>query len=163
MAAVLRTFGIDLSGDGTQQIRCPVHEDRSPSARFYAEEQRVYCFTCGKGWNPLTLAMARLNFDRSTAKQWLVRTFGVIEQSTAEQVRGTLQSKRNVTSAQLDARLNALDGEVRAHAPDAKTAVLWWMGIDTLRADLHTGARDVAPLVDKLKGKIYAGTPTHHA
>lgn len=51
---VLRHFGVNLkftSGDHSEQILCPFHDDSRPSARVYPSQgskpSAFYCFTCG--------------------------------------------------------------------------------------------------------------------
>jgi hypothetical protein len=51
---VLRHFGVALkftSGDHSEQILCPFHDDSRPSARVYPSQggkpSAFYCFTCG--------------------------------------------------------------------------------------------------------------------
>lgn len=51
---VLRHFGVALrftSGDQSEQILCPFHDDSRPSARVYPSQggkpSAFYCFTCG--------------------------------------------------------------------------------------------------------------------
>jgi hypothetical protein len=55
---VLRHFGVDLKrggSDSKEQICCPFHGDKDPSARVYAAEGRspsgVYCWVCRKRWD----------------------------------------------------------------------------------------------------------------
>src|SRR5687767_3058650 len=52
---MLSHMGVDVP-EATHQIRCPFHEDRSPSARVYADQNKIYCFTEQKGWDVIDAA-----------------------------------------------------------------------------------------------------------
>ncbi len=41
------------------QARCPFHEDKSPSMHLYGAENRVHCFSCGRGWDTISFLMDR--------------------------------------------------------------------------------------------------------
>lgn len=54
----LEFIGVDLfHGHSTQQIICPFHDDTKPSARAYGDTQKVFCFTCHKLWDSITVVM----------------------------------------------------------------------------------------------------------
>lgn len=152
MVAVLTALGVKLHGEGPQPIRCPVHEDRSASAHLYADD-RVYCFKCGRGWNALSLVMAKLKLDRPSAEQWLRLRFSGVDASAVDLVRTALR-KAPASTARLEAQLDLLDQRVRQTAPDAQTAVRWWMAIDFVRAEAKSGeagASKVAKLASMVK------------
>ena len=46
---VLRRYGLEcnLRGFGRTPVRCPFHEDRTPSATIDENEQWFHCHTCG--------------------------------------------------------------------------------------------------------------------
>lgn len=75
---VMDALGVSDGGDETtRQMRCPVHVDSRPSARVYAEENRVHCYTCGRGWDVLGLVMTLRHVSYPEAAQWVVETFGL--------------------------------------------------------------------------------------
>lgn len=75
---VMEALGVyDGGEETTRQMLCPVHSDSRPSARVYAEENRVHCFTCGRGWEPLALVMAVQKVDAAQAENWILDTFGL--------------------------------------------------------------------------------------
>ncbi len=160
LGPVLQALGVRLHGEATQQICCPVHEDRSPSARYYHEDQSVHCFVCGRSWNALSVVMAKFSYDRATAELWLAERFQGVE--TALDVKVTSMLHRAVFPKEaLAVRLDFLETRVREHAPDMQTAVRWWMAIDVLRAELRdpTLLGAVAVRLTKLRARILGTTP----
>lgn len=71
----LRAIGHEVREGKTQQIRCPIHADRTPSARVYADENKVYCFTCAKRWDAIDLVRLKYGLTFETAVEWLERNF----------------------------------------------------------------------------------------
>lgn len=162
MPLVLRALGVTLAGEATQQIRCPVHEDRSPSARYYRDDQRVFCFVCGKGWDALGVVMARLKLDKAQAMVWLESRFIAGAADLRDQVRDALKPDAAMSVQALSTRLDLLDLEVRRRAPDEATAVRWWRGLDLLRTELRDPELrpQVAGRLKKIKGIMHA-YPVH--
>lgn len=39
--------------------RCPFHEDRNPSMRYYPESNIAYCFSCHRSWDTIAFVMER--------------------------------------------------------------------------------------------------------
>lgn len=112
---VLRVLGVRLSGEGTQQIRCPFHEDRSPSARVYVAdgEDHVHCFTCAKSWDSTALIAQKLGLPLEAALEWLEHRFTVppvsaqIDQRVRMQLRLPLQAPLDPSYTHVEARLIA--------------------------------------------------------
>lgn len=73
---VFERMGIDVPHE-TQQMRCPFHADRSPSARVYADQNKLYCFTCQKSWDVIDAAQDHLGVPFDDALVWLEQEFGV--------------------------------------------------------------------------------------
>ena len=49
---VARHYNKPWLSDETHQLSCHFHgEDKNPSARFYGDTKRIYCFACSKGWD----------------------------------------------------------------------------------------------------------------
>lgn len=46
-----------LHGHSTQQILCPFHDDSKPSARAYSDTNKLFCFTCHKIWDQVSLVI----------------------------------------------------------------------------------------------------------
>lgn len=68
---LLDEYKVRYSSKVTQQIHCPVHKDRTPSARVYADGNTVYCFTCAQRWDVIGLVKAKEQCDFIGALVWL--------------------------------------------------------------------------------------------
>lgn len=73
---VLERMGIDVPHE-THQMKCPFHADRSPSARVYADQNKIYCFTCQKSWDVIAAAQDHLGVPFGDALVWLEQEFSV--------------------------------------------------------------------------------------
>jgi hypothetical protein len=154
MADVLRALGVELHGTGTQQIKCPVHEDRKPSARFYADDNRVFCFVCGRGWDALTVVIYKLKIDRDAARQWLKTRVGLVAVETGDKLRAVLRSRPS-SLAQVEAQLDQLDLQIKAKAPDPWAACRFWQALDVLRHELKSKPLvEVEAKLKRLRGRI---------
>lgn len=88
---VMQALGVYDGGDETtRQMLCPVHSDSRPSARVYADENRVHCFTCGAGWDVFALVMTIQRVDYRAAASWLMETFHLDAASAPDDVRAVL-------------------------------------------------------------------------
>lgn len=85
-----------LHGHETQQILCPFHDDSKPSARAYADSGKLFCFTCHKTWDSVTLVAQKHNLSYPDAIELLEKQFSI--QSPLENVR--LAVKFNIERAQ---------------------------------------------------------------
>jgi len=61
----------------TQQIICPFHEDTKPSARVYSDTGKLFCFTCHKIWDSLSLVMQAKNVSLYEAVDALEKRFEI--------------------------------------------------------------------------------------
>lgn len=94
---LLARMGIDLP-EATQQIKCPFHDDHSPSARVYSEQNKIYCFTEQKGWDVVDAAQAYLQTpSMSEALTWLEQEFAVpsLTQTLSSTIRTQLTQRVN--------------------------------------------------------------------
>lgn len=100
---VLDTYRIPYAGKITQQIRCPVHKDRTPSARVYADNNKVYCFTCAKLWDVIELVRSRENTDFVGALGWLETQFLVPPASAnlTQVLKGQIRRRQEVKPDEL--------------------------------------------------------------
>lgn len=62
-------------GHTTQQIICPFHDDTKPSARAYENTNKMFCFTCHKLWDPITMVMDGRRLDFLQAIELIEETF----------------------------------------------------------------------------------------
>jgi DNA primase len=87
---VLRTMGLDYE-EATQQVRCPFHEDNSPSARIYADDNKIYCFTEGKSWDVIDAVETIQRCTRHEAIAWLEQQFNV--PGVLQTLSGTIRAR----------------------------------------------------------------------
>lgn len=79
----------------TQQMRCPFHQDHSPSARVYAEQNVLYCFTEQKRWDVIACVQEHFKLSFQEALAWLEQEFGVgaAPQSLTSRIKVVLLAK----------------------------------------------------------------------
>ena len=65
------------SRNNTITIRCPFHDDRSPSLTLYTEQQTWWCFGCQQGGDSIDAVMLFEQRDFVPATLVLAREFGV--------------------------------------------------------------------------------------
>lgn len=73
---VFERMGVNVTPE-TQQMRCPFHNDHSPSARVYAEQNKLYCWTCQKSWDVIAAAQDHFRLAFHDALTWLEQEFGI--------------------------------------------------------------------------------------
>lgn len=110
---VLEYYGVELVGHTTQQVRCPVHADRSPSARAYGDGNKIYCFKCAKLWDVISLVQAKEHLPYEQALALLESRFTV--PSASENLTGIIkmQLKRHAP-LNLDVRFRNVEAELIA-------------------------------------------------
>lgn len=61
IGAVLDFYGLQYRSDrrGEQSIKCPIHEDRTPSASLNLDKGLWNCFSCNTGGDAISLIMTR--------------------------------------------------------------------------------------------------------
>jgi DNA primase len=62
---------------GRFTVRCPFHEERTPSFSVNALDKLFYCFGCGKGGDVITFVRETENLDFTGAVEWLAERFRV--------------------------------------------------------------------------------------
>src|SRR5690554_6901477 len=68
--------GLELKDvPGNQQVSCPWHEDRRPSASVNLERGLFHCFTCGMGGDIYALIMKDRGISFAEAKRYAERYF----------------------------------------------------------------------------------------
>jgi len=68
---ILEYIGVNLlHGHSTQQVLCPFHDDSKPSARIYQDTNKLFCFTCHRLWDPISVVMQKsdLSFEQAVEK-----------------------------------------------------------------------------------------------
>jgi hypothetical protein len=69
-------MGVSVTPE-TQQMRCPFHADRLPSARVYADQNKLYCFSCQKSWDVIAAVQDHWRLGFHDALTWVEREFGL--------------------------------------------------------------------------------------
>lgn len=87
-------MGVSEPAD-THQMKCPFHADSSPSARVYADQNKLYCWTCGKGWDVIEAVVDHFKLTFTDALHWLEQEFGVpgVIQTLGGSIRTQLASR----------------------------------------------------------------------
>lgn len=88
---VFEAMGLDEPAE-THQMRCPFHDDHSPSARVYADQNKLYCFTCQRTWDVIDAVQTHWQLTFADALVWLEERFGVA-QPGARSLTGTIRSQ----------------------------------------------------------------------
>lgn len=60
-----------------EQIHCPVHEDRRKSARVYPESNSVFCWTCGRPYDPVSILVETEGMSYAAACRYIEENAGV--------------------------------------------------------------------------------------
>lgn len=97
--------------DRDQKTRCPVHEDTSPSAKAYVATNSVYCWVCGRTWDPPALYAAHFDVPLYTAIRVLLERLGV-------------QASASVTDEDL---LALVDGPPKTESPTDRQRTDAWL------------------------------------
>jgi len=85
---VARLLGVPGCGDPVKRgrelaVRCPLHDDRSPSLRIAADGRRWFCDPCGIGGDPLDLFMRARRIDFGDAVRELASPTSIPTTPTA--------------------------------------------------------------------------------
>lgn len=73
-----KRVGLDWEDWGRpQQVNCPLHDDRTPSARVYGALEGGYCWTCQRSFGPVALVAAREQVSFPRAAHLLGEWFGI--------------------------------------------------------------------------------------
>lgn len=99
---MLDRMGIQLAEE-TQQIRCPFHADNNPSARIFADQNKIWCWTCQRGWDVIDAAQSHLGVGLHEALTWLEQEFSIpgATQGLAMTIKTQLSSRAAPDIAQV--------------------------------------------------------------
>jgi hypothetical protein len=156
MAKVLLWAGVTLQGEGTQQVRCPIHADNKPSARYYADANRLYCFVCGKHYDAVSVVMHKLGCGAAEAIEWLTEQFGA--PSAIDEMRAEL-SHVHTPVASITPLVDLLEERLRdvRRCVDLPKFVRWCRVLDLVRVSLKDGTlamEEAKPILATLYGQI---------
>lgn len=59
------------------QILCPVHDDTRKSARVYPDSNSVYCWTCGRSYDPVAILVETEGLSTLAAIEYIEKNAGV--------------------------------------------------------------------------------------
>ena len=80
LATVLSDYHIQFLNSGEpEQLHCPFHHpDLNRSARFYPEDDHIYCFVCDKTWNVLDFIKDKEELTFGETIRFIKRRYGVV-------------------------------------------------------------------------------------
>lgn len=66
------------------QVRCPLHDDSTPSARYYSDEKGGWCWTCQAVIDPVSLTAAMEHTGKAQAARLLMEWFAIPEEAPTD-------------------------------------------------------------------------------
>lgn len=77
-AEYLESKGVEFKGNAN--VRCPFHNDKTPSAHFYDGTERrafLFCYACGRGWDFIAAVRELENLGFADAVEFCCRFAGI--------------------------------------------------------------------------------------
>lgn len=92
---VFSHFGVDVPPRGRDpvMIRCPWHEDRTPSLAVYRREGRAWCYGCGKGGDVLDVTALFLQADLKEAISYWAARLGLDRDRLSREEKARLEEE----------------------------------------------------------------------
>lgn len=87
---VFDRMGLQVSPE-TQQMLCPFHPDTTPSARVFAEQNKIHCWTCQRGWDVIDAVMTHWNLPFHDAIVFIEDEFSV--PGGIQSLRGAIRTR----------------------------------------------------------------------
>ena len=83
MSMVLRDYGVQIVDSGApEQLHCPFHyPDTNKSARFYPDNDSIYCFVCDRTWNVFDFIQEKEELSVVEAIKFIKTHYEVEEQT----------------------------------------------------------------------------------
>lgn len=108
------------------ELLCPLHDDHSPSAGFYKDTQRFYCYTCGLSLTKAQLYAKVTGEDPRKAKTIVGEHVDLkIEEARREKVRKLQRKLVRVIHELKEARGEELGREKMAEAYEVGSRILY--------------------------------------
>jgi len=123
--------------DYDQKTRCPVHYDQNPSAKVYLGSNSVYCWVCGRTWDPLSLYAAVHGVSYRRATRTLMARLG----ASPDPAGGVGDMSATI------AHYEALIAPPQPHTPDADDVDAW---LDSVLTWVRDRPPHVYPALDPL-------------
>lgn len=164
---VLERLGVELSrGASTQQIPCPFHDDRRPSARLYSDTNRLYCFTCARTWDQISSVVSRRDLSYPEAVRWLEEQFQI--SYSVDDLTSVMRAKLTPPSKP-PVNLVALFQEVEKRLIDARHALglerycKLLVALDIIAVSVHNKSMSPDTAVTNMKQILAKVSPTNLA
>lgn len=157
---VFERMGIDEPPE-THQMKCPFHADRSPSARVFADQNKIYCFTCQRGWDVIDAVQTHWKLSPVDAVVWIEQEFAVPGglQSLTGMIRTKLSSRAAPdVKAMAQVVEQTLQGRRVALGFDRYTRCLMALDLSVYEAT-ETKTLKAADLHERMQAILKAGTP----
>lgn len=91
LVAVFDHYGLPEPRYGEQTFKCPVHDDRRPSASVNRSKGLWHCHACGAGGDAIALLQANEGWGYKEASQFLTELLGGVP---VQQMKKPAKSKR---------------------------------------------------------------------
>lgn len=124
------------------QVNCPIHKEGQEvdaSARVYHATNSMYCFTCHKTYTPLSLVMARFEFNVPAAVQFIKTKFQYSPTPLVEYQMGHRASRREADNTWIVVHQVATEYMIREGWPIDKQ-IQAWKDLDELVFSVRTEA-----------------------
>ena len=149
MADVFTMVDCDAGRGGVMRCPNPAHTDAHPSAKFYADSDKVHCFTCGQTWDVIGIVMLRHGLSFPDAITAIEQAFGLAEATDASLVGAVLRRHGHVDCSQLLelTERRVLSSRGRCALPQYARL---WRAYDTARVQYGARQIDEATLIAAL-------------
>ena len=76
IAQLWRYFKFPFADNGEdQKVRCPFHDDFTPSSKLFLSQNSFHCWVCGEGGDVMWVARKVLGLQFKVVLSWLEKTF----------------------------------------------------------------------------------------
>lgn len=101
---ILKHYNIEIKRGGF--ISCPLHLDKTPSAKVYLNQNKIKCFSCGENLDVISIVEKMQNTDFKGATSYLDNQFGLElnKPLTDKQKKEWVMQKKEKEKRQIKAR-----------------------------------------------------------
>lgn len=123
---LFKELGFDVRDtEREHQVSCPFHDDRHASSRIFPDQDRFWCWTCGKGGDIIWIVQETFKLNFIQAVEWLEKTFDCRYEESGYERRFS----------------EALRRMQEAEKPAAESAEAYWWSRHRLLVDALTAYR----------------------